>query len=147
MKLSHRNILIWSAELLILYIAALLFLCLANFGGMDVPPRLFLNIPTDKIVHFLMFAPFPVIAWLFIKARIRSQVKWFRMLVVLFVAGGLLALLTETLQGMTDYRSKDYFDALADMVGVLIGCIIVLIIRKPYDRLLEKVKTAGDKVA
>lgn len=148
MRLSYRNILIWSAELLIFYIAALMFLCLADFGGVHMPPKFWFNIPSDKVVHFLMFFPFPIIAWLFTKARIRSNAKWLRMLLVIFFLGILLGFLTEMLQGMTGYRSKDYFDALADASGIFAGCLlIILFLRKPYDRLLEKVKASCDKVA
>ena len=45
--------------LFFLYIAAVLYLC---FGRFDNAPSIELNlwgIPTDKIVHFLMFFPFP----------------------------------------------------------------------------------------
>ncbi len=70
------------------------------------------------------------------------------MLLIIFVCGLLLGILTETLQGMTDYRSKDYFDVVADASGTFAGCLLILLfIRKPYDSLLEKVKASCNKVA
>lgn len=129
-----------------LYFAVLLFLCLADFGGVSVP-QTFLGIPSDKVVHFAMFFPFPLIAWFTVITYARNKVKMSRALSWILFSGVAFAFLTEIMQGITDYRSKDYWDTLADIAGTVAGCIAVIAIRGRLDLLLEKIKTSGDKVA
>ena len=46
------------------YLAAVLVLCFGKFPSSEDVPKYLWGIPTDKIVHFLMFLPFPVLAYL-----------------------------------------------------------------------------------
>lgn len=135
-----------STALLVLYFAVLIFLCLADFGGISIP-RTILGIPSDKVTHFAMFFPFPPIAWFAVITYARNRVNVFRALSWILFTGVAFAFLTEIMQGMTDYRSKDYWDTLADIAGTVAGCIAVIAVRGKLDLLLEKIKTSGDKVA
>ena len=98
--------------LFFLYIALLLFLCFGQFQNMHSVPRTILGIPSDKVVHFCMFFPFPILAFLAFDT---------------FVVGILLALGTEWGQAhLTRYRSGDTRDFLADSLALVLGTLIVL---------------------
>ncbi len=109
--------------LTLLYLVAIAVLCFANFSSMPDVQKSFLGIPTDKIVHFLMFIPFPVLAyWSFSPKRI-TIVKMLLMLAAIFAAGCLIAWGTEYVQGKLPYRKMDMTDFKADRIGLAIGCL------------------------
>jgi len=66
---------------------------------------------TDKVVHFLMY--FILVGWfvqLYPKPDKRIQI---------LIAAILLGMLIEYLQGMTNYRSFDFIDEIANSIGAL----------------------------
>lgn len=46
-----------------LYIAAVCYLCFSKPGDIPTIQLNFFGLPVDKIVHFLMFLPFPLLAY------------------------------------------------------------------------------------
>ena len=73
-----RRQLIWSRILFAVYLAAVAFLCFGQFSSsQDVPMDLW-GIPTDKVVHFLMFFPFPLLACLAFGARLPRRLRFRR---------------------------------------------------------------------
>ena len=93
-----------------------------------VPRRDLWGIPTDKIVHFLMFFPFPILACL-ASGGYRGE-RWqatFRT-VIAFLAGCAFAAATEWVQTWLSYRSGDPVDFGADALAILLSSAIVLII-------------------
>ena len=115
--------------LLALYLAALLWLCFGHFDTMPDVKRYIWGIPTDKIVHFLMFFPFPILAFLAFDGY--SAKPWLSVLgtVATFAAGILLAVGTEVGQArLTTYRSGDVNDFKADLLALGISSLIVLLI-------------------
>ena len=46
------------------YVAAVLFLCFAHFEQTPAIEWSLWGIPSDKVVHFCMFFPFPILAFL-----------------------------------------------------------------------------------
>ena len=118
---------IWTI-LFIIYIAAVLWCCFGNFNDVPKPPISLFGIPMDKLVHFIMFFPFPILGWL---AFDRFTVKpWQTLLFVAaaFLAGCLLAAATEAGQTLTSYRTGDVNDFAADMLSLAISSVIVLFI-------------------
>ena len=112
-----------------LYLGVVALLCFANFSHLPDMQRSFLGIPTDKIVHFLMFLPFPVLAfWSLVKRR-RTVVATLLILACLYVVGCLLAWGTEYVQGMLPYREMDMSDFKADRIGLACGSLIAFIIQ------------------
>ena len=111
-----------------LYLAAVAVLCFGKFdSSQDVPMDLW-GIPTDKIVHFLMFFPFPILACL-ASGGYRGE-RWqatFRT-VIAFLAGCAFAAATEWVQTWLSYRSGDPVDFGADALAILLSSIIVLFI-------------------
>ena len=123
-----RRQLQWARILFGLYLVAVAVLCFARFPESEDMPRVLLGIPMDKIVHFLMFFPFPVLAYLAFDCY-RGK----RRASVLRTAAGFLgsctfAAVTELVQSRLPYRSGDPADFRADALALLLSSIIVLIL-------------------
>ena len=107
-----------------LYLTAVLVLCLIKTDGLPEVEKSFLGIPFDKIAHFVMFLPFPILSGMtFIPKDSGIQMKLATM-VILMIAGTGMACGTEHLQAMTDYRSCDMKDFIADLLGIVSGTLI-----------------------
>ena len=123
-----RRQLIWARILFGLYIVAVAVLCFGKFDSTQDVPKDLWGIPTDKIVHFLMFFPFPILACL-ASGGYRGE-RWqatFRT-VIAFLAGCAFAAATEWVQTWLSYRSGDPVDFGADALALLLSSAIVLII-------------------
>ena len=113
--------------LFFLYIALLLFLCFGQFQNVHSVPRTILGIPSDKVVHFCMFFPFPILAFLAFDQYTDTVRQSLLFSGITFVVGILLALGTEWGQAhLTRYRSGDTRDFLADSLALVLGTLIVL---------------------
>lgn len=111
-----------------LYLVAVGYLCFGHFTNLPTTPTLFLGIPSDKWVHFLMFFPFALLLyWAF---EWRTSKWWHSLLLVIGIlaVGSLVAAGTEIGQGMTTYRSKDPEDFVADILALSLSTIVVLIL-------------------
>ena len=130
MKLGGRYI--WIG-ILCVYFATVLVLCLIRPEYIpDAEIRIW-GIPADKILHFLMFLPYPVIAYT--AFRPESGRKWLHLLVLLavFAVGIGLAMATEKLQGLSEYRAYEVTDFYADVLGMeccSIATALYIIFRK-----------------
>ena len=115
MKLKKRYI--W-AFILCCYFAVVLTLCLVKPQQIPTLDRTILGIPADKVAHFLMFLPYPAIAY--IAFRPSEGRKWRHLLVLIavFATGTALAMGTEQLQGLSQYRSYEITDFYADVLGM-----------------------------
>ena len=123
-----RRQLLWARILFGLYLVAVAVLCFGKFDSAQDVPRDLWGIPTDKIVHFLMFFPFPILACL-ASGCYRGE-RWqatFRT-VIAFLAGCAFAAATEWVQTWLSYRSGDPVDFGADALALLLSSAIVLII-------------------
>ena len=123
-----RRQLIGARILFGLYIVAVAVLCFGKFDSTQDVPKDLWGIPTDKIVHFLMFFPFPLLACL-ASGGYRGE-RWqatFRT-VIAFLAGCAFAAATEWIQTWLSYRSGDPVDFGADALAILLSSIIVLFI-------------------
>lgn len=122
--------------LLCVYYAAVLMLCLMKPESIPDIDKDFFGIPADKIVHFLMFLPYPFIAY--IAFRPESEARWthFTVLAAVFATGTGLAMVTEHLQGLSGYRSFEMSDFWADVIGMVCSVLITasyIIFRKRKD--------------
>lgn len=114
--------------LMVLYVATVAYLCFANFGVIQNVPATILGIRADKVVHFLMFLPFPILAPLCFPDPGKTPVKAVLGMVATFLTGCILAGGTEFIQTLLPYRCGDHNDFFADMLGLAAGCIISIII-------------------
>ena len=113
--------------LFFLYLAAVLFLCFGHFDSTEDVPRMLLGIPTDKLVHFCMFFPFPFLAFLSFDRYTRTVRSSLLHVGITLALGLLLAVGTEWGQAqLTDYRSGDRWDLLADSIALLTASLTVL---------------------
>lgn len=125
MKISSRQII---TTLFCVYIAAVIFLCFMKGDGLPEVQFTLFGIPTDKLAHFCMFAPYPVLAFLTFRPEVMSKGRCVLLLLVLAVSGAGLAYGTEQLQGLTDYRSYEIADFYADLTGLGCGFIATMIL-------------------
>lgn len=114
--------------LLVLYLAAVAWLCFGCFDNAPSIQESFLGIPTDKLVHFSMFLPFPIIARGLFIGITKKPIHSLLLILGLFLVGCVIAGGTELGQGLTDYRSADPKDFLADGIGLAVGAIVALIL-------------------
>lgn len=115
--------------LTVLYLVAVALICFLNFSGMPDIQKDFLGIPTDKIVHFLMFLPFPFLAYKSLRLTRNGVVKTLLILVALFAVGCFIAWGTEYVQSKLPYRDMDPMDFLADRIGLACGAVATFLIQ------------------
>lgn len=124
-----RKQLLLARILFVLYLIAVAWLCFGHFESTPDVPRDFCGIPLDKIVHFTMFFPYPVLAYF---AFNRFTGKWwtsFLCTLATFLTGALIAAGTEIGQArLTTYRSGDPDDWKADLLALGISCVLVVVL-------------------
>lgn len=114
--------------LFFLYLAAVLVLCFGQFKDAPSIPWTLLGIPSDKLVHFCMFFPFPILAFLAFDKYTETPRSTFLFSGITFLVGVALAFGTEWGQAhLTTYRSGDPLDWLADISALFISTLIVII--------------------
>ena len=123
-----RKQLVIARILFAVYLIAVAVLCFGNFAGSEDVPKDLWGLPVDKIVHFLMFFPFPVLAYLAFdryKGKRLSSMLW---TVVAFLGGCAFAAATELIQSRLSYRSGDPADFRADFLALAACSVFILII-------------------
>lgn len=125
--MTRRRTLIFRA-LLIVYLIAVAYLCFGHVDQMPHVSRSFFGFESDKIAHFLMFLPFPVLTF-FSYDRFTNKV-WSALLfaVITFAIGCALSAATELIQGTLAYRTADPKDFLADIISLGLSTTAVMII-------------------
>ena len=111
--------------LMVLYICAVAYLCFGSFDSIPDMNKGLLKFLTDKVVHFCMFLPFPVLAALCRKNLPPSASKAAISIVLIFLLGCAFAASTELIQGRLTYRSCDIRDFGADALALLLGSVAV----------------------
>lgn len=114
--------------LLALYFACVGFLCFWHFDNLQDATQYIFGIPTDKIVHFCIFFPFPILSYATFGRKTKGKWKSVMFILGIFLAGCILGGATELGQGLTTYRSCDINDFRADALGMAISSVIVLVI-------------------
>ena len=114
--------------IMIIYIAAVGFLCFANFHKLPNVPKTFLGIAMDKVVHFCMFFPFPILAFFAYDRLTKTPWQALAALVSICAIGCAFAGLTEVVQDFLPYRVKDFNDFGADCIAVGIASVLVFVI-------------------
>jgi VanZ family protein len=110
-----------------IYIAALCYLCFAKPDDMPSIEITFFGLPIDKVAHFLMFLPFPFLAFKSFEPADCRSARRILLLLGITAAGTALAALTEFIQGYLAYRSEEASDLVSDYMGLGTGVIIVII--------------------
>ena len=110
----------------LLYLAVLMYLCFGKFSGIPQAPHGFFGIEGDKVVHFLMFLPFPILSYF--AFPIPPHRAWHSVLLVLCIlaVGSACAAGTELIQGFIPYREADTADFNADFLALCLSSAAVL---------------------
>ena len=125
--MKKRNLL--ALLLFILYLGAVVYCCFGHFSDLtEIGSDSLFGIPADKIVHFLMFFPFPVLCLLAFTRRTRRPLHTVLTVGGVFLTGCAIAAATEIGQSLTDYRSADMLDFAADTAALAVSSVIVLFI-------------------
>lgn len=121
MQLKMRYI---SAFLLCAYIVAVAVLCFMKPSSLPQVELDFFGIPMDKVVHFIMFLPFSILAYMTFWPADAGKIRKMAVLLVIVIFGAGMAVATERIQAMTGYRTGDIMDFAADMTGILTGAAL-----------------------
>ena len=114
--------------LFLLYLGALAWLCFGNFSSLPSVSMKFFGIETDKLVHFGMFFPFPILAFLAFDKYTETPKSTFLFSGITFLVGLVLAYLTEWGQAhLTTWRSGDPWDFVADLSALTLSTLIIII--------------------
>lgn len=114
--------------LFFIYLIALLCLMLLTIktDQMEIPKQ-FLGIEIDKVVHFIIFFPYSILAWLAFNVSCTKRFKNWTFLVIVF-SGLLLAASTELTQSFNPNRNYDPNDMLANFIAVFAGTFVITVI-------------------
>ena len=137
MNLMQKKHIFFIALLLYILLISLLLFC--SFNNTEIRlPRTFLNIPIDKIAHFLMFAPFPFLCWANLKF---TSLKNRANVIISLFFSIFLAASTEIAQmAFTNNRVGDINDFYADLTGITIGLIFTLLFGNAILKLVNRSK-------
>lgn len=146
--MEKRKTYIIVTALFLLYIAAVLCLCLLNLSDKTPElPKFFLGIPMDKLAHFLMFFAYPATGWLMLTYNKTIKMRQVFIFPVLLITGLLFAAFTETAQGLfTTYREPDNLDFVADAIGILSSTFLIRFLQKPLRKLFDRLQEYFHKV-
>ena len=123
-----RRQLIWARILFGVYLLVVAWLCFGKFSSTQNIPWSILGIPSDKLVHFCMFFPFPILAFLAFDRFTNTVPASLAFGACTLVVGVLLAMGTEWGQAtLTDYRSGDRMDLLADCIALFLSTVLVTV--------------------
>lgn len=126
----------------ILITAVVIFLSLSDFSHMKIDQ---FNL-SDKVVHGIMYAGMASVFWFEYLINGRCTLSAIKVLVWLILApillGGLLEIMQEHL---TDYRSGDWFDFVADIAGVVLAAAIGLNVQRPVIRRFQSARNSMDE--
>jgi len=114
--------------LLLLYLAAVAYACFGHFDNTPQIEKTFFGLEWDKVVHFVMFLPFPFLTFLVFSDSKRKAWKNLMILLASFIVGCLVAASTEVLQSFTDYRTGDKLDFAADFAALSLSSLVTAII-------------------
>ena len=112
--------------LFLLYLAAVLFLCFGNFSDLSSAPKTILGFESDKVVHFLMFFPFPILFYLSFERPARRPWQGILLLLGILFLGSVIAVGTECIQDLIPYRGADKADFLADFLALCCSTALIL---------------------
>ena len=112
-----------SMVLFCLYILAVCILCFMKPDDLPQVERTFFGIPLDKVAHFLMFLPFPILSSIPFMNDCKSMKINISLLAIFSIPGAGFAFGTEVLQEFTRYRSRETADLIADIAGIATGSI------------------------
>lgn len=114
--------------LFLAYLGMVVWCCFGHFDSLPKVQKDLFGIPTDKVVHFVMFLPFVFLFYMSFASMPRRRAQALLLALGALAAGALMAVATELGQSLTTYRSGDAWDFAADAAGLGVALVCVLII-------------------
>lgn len=91
-------------------------------------PPIFMFKGFDKVIHALMYGSFSVLA---VNEYInQGRFKWSSLFIILSIVLAYSILMEFVQYFLVDYRTGDWKDVLANLVGIISGSILILLIRR-----------------
>ena len=123
-------------KIIILYTVILVLLAVLpiNSGNSGMNHTFILSVRLDYLVHFAVFIPWMILAWIF------SGVRFSQAPLIAFgwiMAGIALAVFTELIQYVLPYRTFNINDLAANVLGVIIGAGFFLF-RRPDIKIINR---------
>ncbi len=109
-----------------LYIAAVAYICFARPEDIPQLPDIWPGLPSDKVVHFLMFIPYTILGFIIFYPSEGNVWKQVMLIAVLLVTGMGMAIGIEQIQALLSYRSAETDDIAADAAGLAAGALTTL---------------------
>ena len=110
-----------------IYLAAVGVVCFIKPSSIpEMNLKTFLGIPIDKVLHFLMFIPYPILAGPVFIGRDCSFICGAVIISIIAVTGAGVAYGTELIQAQTGYRSYEIGDFHADITGIITGSMTAI---------------------
>ena len=122
--MKFRKRYIWLV-ILFIYICSVAYICFMKPDEMPTIDPFLWGIPIDKLAHFAMFFPYPFLAYAAFQPHDKRRYIHFIVLLIVVIVGAGLAVGTEQIQGMLEYRSYDIADYMADMIGMGSSAFII----------------------
>ena len=122
--MKFRKRYIWLV-ILFIYICSVAYLCFMKTDEIPTIDPFLWGIPVDKLAHFAMFFPYPFLAYAAFQPHDKRRYIHFIVLLIVVIVGAGLAVGTEQIQGMLEYRSYDIADYMADMIGMGSSAFII----------------------
>lgn len=113
--------------LFVLYLLMVAYLCFWHFHNVSTVSKSVMGIPLDKVVHFLMFLPFPLLSYASYSHRFKGPWQAIAFILVIFLLGCAVAGGTEYVQSKLPYRTADPADFRADAIALCISSLAVFI--------------------
>lgn len=121
LKRRHMAILLFA-----FYLAAVAYLCFLKPGSIPVLQQFIFGIPTDKVIHFIMFLPYPILAYISFSPDRKEVLTHMLALIAIIAVGAAMAMGVERLQ-IAAGRNYDIKDFYANIAGMAAGAAITLI--------------------
>lgn len=121
LKKRHMAILLFA-----IYLAAVAYLCFLKPGSIPTLPQFIYGIPTDKIIHFIMFLPYPLLAFISFRPDRGGLKAKFIVFAAILAAGAAMAMGMERLQ-IAAGRNYDIMDFYANLAGMAAGAAITTV--------------------
>ena len=103
------------------YMIAVAYLCFGQPEDMPQISTLWFGLPADKVGHFLMFVPYPLLAYMIFETRGIGIMRHLTVIAAILTVGIGLAIGTEQIQAHLGYRDADLHDFYADAAGLAAG--------------------------
>lgn len=118
LKRRHMAIVLFAV-----YLATVAYLCFLKPGSIPILRQFIFGVPTDKVIHFIMFLPYPLLAYISFRPDGKGIAAEIFVFATILVAGAVMAMGVERLQ-IAAGRNYDIKDFYANLAGIGAGAAI-----------------------